>query len=111
MRGFNSGTRPLLPGRHCCRRFEKKLPQTAAGPADTGEHGAQRNTLQIGSLLMGEAAHDNQQQRFAEFLGEPAERPLHRGGEFVRERVPAERCCRLGKLTHAGRTTALDRRQ
>ena len=85
------------------RRFEQILPQPHASPADTGEHRAQGNALQVGGLLMGKAADDHQQQRLAEFLGQSVERPLHRGGEFVVERIPASRCHRVRKLTAARR--------
>ena len=83
------------------RRFEQILPQPHASPADTGEHRAQWNALQVRGLLMGEAADDHQQQRLTEFLGQSVECPLHRGGEFGRERIPVGRCSRLRKLSVA----------
>ena len=78
-RGTTCGARRSLPGEWSRWRFEQVLPQPHACPADTGEHGAQWYALQVGSLLVGEAAHDHQQQRLTEFLGKPAESPLHGG--------------------------------
>ena len=84
------------------RRLQQRVAEPAPGPADPGQHGAQRDVLHVGGFLMGEPTHDHQQEGFAEFHGQPIQRSLQRCRQFVLEGVAGGLCRRMWQHTAAG---------